>query len=104
VLKYSFKASEWLSVIRNLTTLLAPGGYLFWEDTNYDNWTCVPATIAWTNFIIADQRAALAAGRNLLFLRKLMRYFREAGLMDVVESIHSSLILMIKDGRLRMRQ
>jgi hypothetical protein len=29
LLKYAFKASEWLSVIRNLTTLLAPSGYLF---------------------------------------------------------------------------
>ena len=46
LLKYAFKVSEWLSVIRNLTTLLAPDGYLYWEYTNYDNWTCIPATLA----------------------------------------------------------
>ena len=90
LLMYAFKSAEWVKVTSNLSTLLKPGGYLFWEDTNYDLWSCVPATIAWTRFIIIDQRASLAAGRDLLFISKLGRYFSEAGLRDIVESIHST--------------
>lgn len=37
-----------------------------------------------------DQRASLATGRDLLFVNKLGRYFREAGLLDITGSIHST--------------
>ena len=49
LLMYAFKADEWPKVIANHVTLLKPVGYPFWEDTNYHNWNCIPATVAWTN-------------------------------------------------------
>jgi hypothetical protein len=36
LLIYALKSAEWVKVTSNLSTLLKPGGYLFWEDTNYD--------------------------------------------------------------------
>lgn len=89
-LMYALKSHEWAKVTENLVMLLKPGGYLFWEDTGYDLFSCVPATIAWTKFIIADQRAALAAGRDLVFADKLGRCFQEAELVELVESMHST--------------
>jgi len=90
LLMYAFKADEWPKVIADHVTFLKPAGYLFWEDTNCENWNCIPPTVAWTNFIIADERAALAAGRYLLFVNKLRRCFEGAGLLSTVESTHSS--------------
>lgn len=99
-LMYAFKSDEWAKAVRNLSTLLKSSGYLFWEDSSYDGWSCIPATIAWTKFVIIDQRAALAAGRDLLFLNKLGRYFREAGLLDVLESMDSTFDLD-EQGRIK---
>ena len=89
-LMYALKSHEWAKVTDNLVMLLKPGGYLFWEDTGYDLFSCVPATMAWTRLIIADQRAALAAGRDLVFANKLGRCFKDVGLVDLVESMHST--------------
>jgi SAM-dependent methyltransferase len=99
LLMYACKSEEWATVASNLSTLLRPGGYLFWEDTGYDLWNCVPATIAWTNFIILDQRASLVAGRDLLFASKLGRYFTEAGLLDITESLHSTFHLEDQEAK-----
>lgn len=99
LLMYAFKSDEWVKVAANLSTLVKPGGYIFWEETNYDGWNCVPAAISWTKFIIIDQRASLAAGRDLRFINKLGYYLKAAGLQDLVESMHSTFDLQVESRK-----
>lgn len=64
-LTYVLKADQWLSVTKNLLSLVRPGGYLMWEDTGYTSWQCVPMTESFAKLLGTDARYAKSVGRDL---------------------------------------
>jgi ubiquinone/menaquinone biosynthesis C-methylase UbiE len=65
LLMYAFKADEWIAAVKNLTTLLKPGGWLMWEETGYTSWVTLPPSKAWYAALEKDMEFAIKSGRDL---------------------------------------
>ncbi|KAL5364972.1 hypothetical protein BJX96DRAFT_168725 [Aspergillus floccosus] len=64
-LKYAFLKTEWEGVLQNMVSLLKPGGYLLWEDSDYSLYSCIPSSLAFTEMVNFDVEFALKSGRDI---------------------------------------
>jgi ubiquinone/menaquinone biosynthesis C-methylase UbiE len=65
LLMYAFKSDEWVTAIRNLMTILKPGGWLIWEETGYTSWVTMPPSRAWYAALEKDMEFAIKSGRDV---------------------------------------
>ncbi|KAF2669193.1 hypothetical protein BT63DRAFT_455169 [Microthyrium microscopicum] len=80
LLMYSLKEEDWAPAVRNLTTLLKPRGWLFWEETGYPSWISIPPSDAMHKLLQKDVEWARQKGRCLRSPHNLPAHFQEAGL------------------------
>ncbi|OCL03276.1 hypothetical protein AOQ84DRAFT_326187 [Glonium stellatum] len=66
LIMYALKGDEWAKTVKNLVTLLKPGGYLISEDTSYTEWLAIPASVAHCRFLQIDMAFSGKAGRDLM--------------------------------------
>ena len=64
LLLYALKVDQWQSVASNLSKLLAPGGWLFWDELSFTSWQCLPMTKNFLDWISAETRYALSVDRD----------------------------------------
>jgi SAM-dependent methyltransferase len=67
LLMYSLKKDEWITAIKNLTTILKPGGWLFWEESGYTSWVTLPPSKAFYKWVERELEYAKKVGRDLRY-------------------------------------
>jgi SAM-dependent methyltransferase len=65
LLMYAFRSDEWIIAIRNLMTILKPGGWLIWEESGYASCVTLPPSRAWYAALEKDMEFATKVGRDL---------------------------------------
>ncbi|KAI0404531.1 hypothetical protein F4802DRAFT_566316 [Xylaria palmicola] len=84
---------EWEPVVRNISTLLKPGGYLQWEECEHDNaeWLASrPTAVTEKSKYIGDMFQNALRGRLAHGYSSLPDCMRAAGLTSVVKDVRSS--------------
>jgi SAM-dependent methyltransferase len=81
MLVFAFKKEQWPSVVRNLSTLVRPGGWLFWEETGYPLWNTLPPSNAWADFWRVEQDWAEKKGRDMRSVVSILQFSLESDTM-----------------------
>jgi SAM-dependent methyltransferase len=87
---FAITAAEWKTTIKNLITLLKPGGYLQWIDSdNLRIYQSQPGTSLAAIREVFASVAAYGESRDLRFgmITRTAEIFREEGLVDVSEDV-----------------
>jgi SAM-dependent methyltransferase len=85
LLMYALKADQWIIALKNLKTLLKPGGWLCWGESGYPFWFSLPPTQAYHDWMDIEVKAAIALGRDIKMPLFLLKYTKEAGFVDCEE-------------------
>ncbi|KAI1156357.1 S-adenosyl-L-methionine-dependent methyltransferase [Nemania diffusa] len=88
---FALKKDDWLQVVKNLKKLLAPGGFLFWQETGPYSWSSAPWSEAYYQWVKLESEVGILLGRDPLAPVRLPSQFMEAGLIDVEERIFAML-------------
>ncbi|KAI0431740.1 hypothetical protein F5Y09DRAFT_303708 [Xylaria sp. FL1042] len=79
---FALKVGQGTDLVRNLMTLLKPGGYIVWAETG-PLLTCIePPSLAWFKFQEVNWRFAKKVGRDLNLPIGMVHYLREAGCVE----------------------
>ena len=65
-LVFALKKDDWILAVKNLTKLLAPGGFLFWEDTGPYSWTSAPWCEPYYQWVKLESEVGIMLGRDPL--------------------------------------
>jgi ubiquinone/menaquinone biosynthesis C-methylase UbiE len=76
------------ALLKEMISLLRPGGTIILEDIDDISYTCVPLHPSWTILLNAFHTTFHANGANAFIGRELTRYLREAGINNVRVKIH----------------
>ncbi|KAF4454224.1 methyltransferase domain-containing protein [Fusarium austroafricanum] len=87
----ALKKDEWLLAVKNLKTLLKPGGYLFWSEIGAYGYASYPYSAAFHEWKSIESAAAVKFGRDPKCPVLLPRQFQEAGLERVDEKVFVTL-------------
>ncbi|KAI1272153.1 hypothetical protein F5Y07DRAFT_392211 [Xylaria sp. FL0933] len=86
---FALKEGQGTHLVRNLMTLLKPGGYIVWAETGPACFkksqllTCIePPSLAWHKFQEVNWRFAKKVGRDLNLPIGMIHYLREAGCVE----------------------
>ncbi|KAI1812320.1 S-adenosyl-L-methionine-dependent methyltransferase [Poronia punctata] len=90
-LVFALKKDEWIVAVKNLSKLLAPGGFLFWEETGQYSWASSPWSEPYYQWVKLESEVGIQLGRDPLAPTKLPSQFKEAGLLDVAERVFPTL-------------
>ncbi|KAI3317500.1 hypothetical protein HD806DRAFT_541131 [Xylariaceae sp. AK1471] len=93
---------DWLLVVKNLRKLLAPGGFLFWQETGPYSWASAPWSEAYYQWVRLESevepcwveircKSISAINQFLVAPVRLPSQFKEAGLVGVEERIFAML-------------
>ncbi|KAI0878095.1 S-adenosyl-L-methionine-dependent methyltransferase [Hypoxylon argillaceum] len=63
---FALKKDDWLQVVKNLTKLLAPGGFLFWQETGPYSWSSAPWSEAYYQWVKLESEVGILLGRDPL--------------------------------------
>ncbi|KAI0965548.1 S-adenosyl-L-methionine-dependent methyltransferase [Xylaria arbuscula] len=88
---FALKKDDWFLVVKNLTKLLAPGGFLFWQETGPYSWASSPWSEAYYEWVKVESEVGILLGRDPLAPVRLPSQFKEAGLVEVEEKIYAML-------------
>lgn len=64
LLMFALKVEQWSSAASNLSKLLAPGGWLFWDELSLSSWQCLPMTKNFLDWISIEAKYAVSVGRD----------------------------------------
>ncbi|KAI4858796.1 S-adenosyl-L-methionine-dependent methyltransferase [Hypoxylon rubiginosum] len=92
-LVFALKKDDWLVAVKNLRKLVAPGGFLFWEETGPYSWASSPWSEPYYEWVKLESEVGKQLGRDPLAPVQLPSQFKEAGFTDVEENIFSMLRL-----------
>ncbi|KAI8624056.1 S-adenosyl-L-methionine-dependent methyltransferase [Xylariaceae sp. FL1651] len=90
-LVFALKKDDWLLAVRNLSKLLAPGGFLFWEETGPYSWSSAPWSEAYFQWVKLESEMGILLGRDPLVPARLPSQFKEADFIDVEEQVFATL-------------
>ncbi|GAP84930.1 putative methyltransferase domain-containing protein [Rosellinia necatrix] len=88
---FALKKDEWLLAVKNLKKLLAPGGFLFWQETGPYSWSSSPWSEPYFQWVKLESEVGILLGRDPLAPVRLPSQFKEAGLAGVEEKIFAML-------------
>ena len=80
------------ALLREMISLLRPGGTIVLEDVDDISYTCVPLHQSWTILLDAFHAAFHANGGNAFIGRELTRYLRDAGIKNIQTKIHTGTV------------
>ncbi|KAI0531642.1 hypothetical protein GGR58DRAFT_492874 [Xylaria digitata] len=79
---FALKEGQGTNLVRNLMTLLKPGGYIVWAETGPLLTSVEPPSQAWFTFQDVNWRFAKKVGRDLNLPLGMVAYIKEAGYVD----------------------
>ncbi|KAI1119710.1 S-adenosyl-L-methionine-dependent methyltransferase [Nemania abortiva] len=69
----ALKKGEWLLAVKNLRKLLAPGGFLFWEETGPYSRTAAPWSEAFSQWLRLESEVGILLDRDTLIFATLQQ-------------------------------
>jgi SAM-dependent methyltransferase len=103
LLMYALKADQWIVALRNLKTLLKPGGWLCWDEMGYPYWFSMPPSQAYHDFMDIEVKAAIAVGREPKMPLFLLQYTRDTGYVDCEERVYHTMATAAIDQQKMVR-
>ncbi|KAI0870199.1 hypothetical protein GGS24DRAFT_476116 [Hypoxylon argillaceum] len=79
---YALKEGYGTNLVKNLMTLLKPGGYISWAETGPLFTSVNPPSLAWFKFQDLNWKFAKKVGRDLNVPIGMIHYLREAGCVE----------------------
>ncbi|KAJ8131606.1 hypothetical protein O1611_g2019 [Lasiodiplodia mahajangana] len=84
---FALKEGYGTNLVKNLMTLLKPGGYIVWAETGPANYVVLftsiqPPSLAWFKFQELNWRFAKKVGRDLNIPIGMIQYLKEAGCVE----------------------
>ncbi|KAI8947826.1 S-adenosyl-L-methionine-dependent methyltransferase [Xylaria longipes] len=61
---FALKKDDWLLAVKNLSKLLAPGGFLFWQETGPYSWASAPWSEAYYQWVRLESEVGILLGRD----------------------------------------
>ncbi|KAI1421795.1 hypothetical protein F5Y12DRAFT_765953 [Xylaria sp. FL1777] len=79
---FALKEGQGTDLVKNLMTLLKPGGYIVWAETGPLLTSTEPPSLAWFKFQQVNWRFAKKVGRDLNLPIGMIHYLKEAGCVE----------------------
>ncbi|KAI1326791.1 hypothetical protein F5Y16DRAFT_374048 [Xylariaceae sp. FL0255] len=76
---FALKAGDGLDLVKNIMTLLKPGGWVVWTETGPLVTVIEPPSLAWYKFQDVNYRFAKRVGRDLNLPIGMVKYIKDAG-------------------------
>ncbi|KAI0403845.1 hypothetical protein F4802DRAFT_569597 [Xylaria palmicola] len=95
---FALKGGEGTNLVKNLMTLLKPGGHIVWAETGPLLTALEPPSSAWLKFQDVNYRFAKKVGRDLSLPIGMIRYIKEAGCEECDDKAYSASARLYKNN------
>ncbi|KAI8953452.1 hypothetical protein F4801DRAFT_537680 [Xylaria longipes] len=96
---FALKEGHGIDLVRNLMTLLKPGGYIAWAETGPLLTSLEPPSLAWFKFQDVNFQFAKKVGRDMNLPIGMQYYLKQAGCVDCDDKAYPSSAQLYTDKK-----